>query len=80
MSVMAAVAPMRAHAAVFSGKAQRPHRAVRAARPTVCKAVADPSATAKANKAEWDLYMCIDIRTDIRADVCIPGWTSSPSL
>jgi hypothetical protein len=54
MSVMAAVAPMRAHAAVFSGKAQRPHRAVRAARPTVCKAVADPSATAKANKAEWN--------------------------
>ena len=54
MSVMAAVAPMRAHAAVFSGRAQRPHRAVRAARPTVCKAVADPSATAKANKAEWN--------------------------
>ena len=26
----------------------------RAARPTVCKAVADPSATAKANKAEWN--------------------------
>ena len=54
MSVMAAVVPTRAHAAVFSSPAQRPHRAVRVARPTVCKAVADPSATAKANKAEWN--------------------------
>jgi adenylosuccinate synthase len=56
MSVMAAVAPMRAHAAVFSVKAQRPHRArsVRVARPTVCKAVVDKtSPTALANKAEW---------------------------
>ena len=52
MSVMAAVAPMRVHAAVFPGKA-RVHRARAVRRTPVCKAVADPSATAKANKAEW---------------------------
>ena len=55
MSVMAAVAPMRAHAAVFSGKAQRPHRARASRAPHASlQGRRRPSATTKANKAEWN--------------------------
>eukprot|EP00230_Micromonas_polaris_P000938 CAMPEP_0119212130 /NCGR_PEP_ID=MMETSP1327-20130426/3529_1 /TAXON_ID=38833 /ORGANISM="Micromonas pusilla, Strain RCC2306" /LENGTH=477 /DNA_ID=CAMNT_0007209317 /DNA_START=86 /DNA_END=1519 /DNA_ORIENTATION=- len=50
---MAAVTPTRAHAAVFSGKARVQHRARAVRRAPACKAVAEPSAVALANKAEW---------------------------